>query len=73
MPRIGKLEDALRALLLKHTADMATAEATSRKLAKMAELFQQLQAHREGAATSVAPANGSALSLLNSSADGGNR
>lgn len=70
LPRTGKLEDVLRALLLKHTADMATAETTSRKLAKMADLFQQLQAQDdgEGASASVAPAHGPALSVLNSSA-----
>lgn len=66
----GKLEDALRALLVKHTADMAAAEATSRKLAKMADLFQQLQAQDDGEGTAVSAAgpHGPALPFLDSGA-----
>jgi len=39
-----KLEDALSALLVKHTADMASAKATSRKLTQVAALVQDQDA-----------------------------
>ncbi|CAM9570648.1 unnamed protein product [Ectocarpus sp. 13 AM-2016] len=64
-----KLEATLRALLLKHTSQMAAAEATSQKLSKMAAIFQQLQGDQGGGRTTasvkhVAPAHGEASLLV---------
>ncbi|CAM9670378.1 unnamed protein product [Ectocarpus sp. 6 AP-2014] len=67
--RSKELEETLRALLLKHTSQMAAAEATSQKLSKMAAIFQQLQGDQDGERTAasveqVAPAYGQASPLI---------
>ncbi|CAM9784123.1 unnamed protein product [Ectocarpus sp. 4 AP-2014] len=51
--RSKELEETLRALLLKHTSQMAAAEATSQKLSKMAAIFQQLQGDQDGGRTAA--------------------
>ncbi|CAM9225275.1 unnamed protein product [Pylaiella littoralis] len=73
--RSKELEDTLRALLLKHTSQMAAAEATSQKLSKMAALFQQLQDQDGGSRTAVAfdriaPSHGEDLSSSRNSGSG---
>lgn len=63
LPGVSKLEDTLRALLAKHMADMAAAEATSRKLTQVAALLQdqgKVQFER------LAPSHGPALSFSDS-------
>ncbi|CAM9974583.1 unnamed protein product, partial [Ectocarpus sp. 12 AP-2014] len=67
--RSKEMEATLRALLLKHTSQMAAAEATSQKLSKMAAIFQQLQGDQGGGRTlasveQVAPAHGEASPLV---------
>ncbi|CAB1120640.1 unnamed protein product [Ectocarpus sp. CCAP 1310/34] len=67
--RSKELEETLRALLLKHTSHMAAAEATSKKLSKMAAIFQQLQGDQDGrrevaSMEQVAPAHGQASPLV---------
>ncbi|CAM9305835.1 unnamed protein product [Scytosiphon promiscuus] len=72
--RSKELEETLRALLLKHTSQMAATEATSRKLSKMAALFQQLQDQDSGASTAVevlANSHDPSTSLPNRSCSGG--
>ena len=56
----------LRALLAKHTADMASAEATSRKLSKVAALLQDQETVE---LERLAPSHGPALSFPSDSRD----